>query len=197
MTVLKFALRNDRELTTDANQILALSGTEALAWFRSIDEARISRRDEFNWYLLAEGTGLEAQVSPADDDSLAWAMICTCVYDRLAMEADTDFDSHIFASSSMHCRIAMMDRHGPISGDPVRDPAVVFSWFRKHLPTDYVGIQALLDRLDREDWRTIVVDVLRPLRFLKCRLNAINHLASFVEIPEDIQQYQAIMDRLP
>ena len=58
---------------------------------------------------------MEARVSDEDDDSPAWAAICTRVDDRLAMEADTDsFDSHVFNLFSTDCRVAMIRRDGPV-----------------------------------------------------------------------------------
>jgi hypothetical protein len=107
------------------------------------------------------------------------------------MHPDGSFDI-----SSMYCRVAMIGRHGPRDGHTILDPVTVFSWFRQHMPSD-PDVFALLDRLESEKWQGIVVDVLRPLRGLKNRLNVIQTLAHHVDVPDDIIQYIALKERLP
>lgn len=174
-----------------ANDILALSAIDALAWFQPHSDDSLFPAD-FNWLGLAECGVTRARNDEDDSDSLIWALIAITTYDQLAF-ADQD---SLFDVSSMYCRISMIARHGIRENDRILDPSFVFEWFRRRsLPIP--RINALLVRLDTEPRNSIVADVLRPLRRLKNHLSVIHELANHCGIPEDIAVYRSYFHRLP
>ena len=97
----------------------------------------------------------------------------------------------------MHCVVAMIEKHGAESGQRLRDPDVIFDWFRQSQPEDYEGTLQLIQRLTAEMSEEFEADVVAPLRNTKSRLNVIRSLPESCTTPADIQQYFKLWAELP
>lgn len=179
------------EISRDT-EVLSLTGEKALAWYQAIASGKRATASDFQWQSLAQGAALRARITEADE-SLAWAELATSVFDRLASETPAGS----FAESSMYCRVAMIEKHGVQANDRLRDPAMLFQWFREEQPADYEGTLRLIQRLTDEMSEDFEAEIVSPLRNIKSRLNVIRALPSTCEVPEDVRQFVKIWADLP
>lgn len=159
--------------------------------------------DAENWLGLAEGAALRAHASFEEGDverGLAWSGCAVTLYDALAADVR---ERNAFDTYGRLARLDAIRACGPLEGDELRDPAIVFQWAGALLgssPAEAVGrSEAVLgrldvggaDALDAED----VVE-LRALRLIKHRLELVALLAERVEPPRGLGPWLLIRDRL-
>ena len=183
--------QNMDEITRDT-EVLSLDGEQALAWFRDTQSGSQPVPVGFQWQSLAAGAALRARIS-SDAESLAWAELAFDVFSRLSEEKPNGD----FGESAMHCVVAMMEKHGVVTGDRLRDPDVIFDWFRESQPEDYEGTLRLIQQLTAEMSEAFETSVVAPLRNTKSRLNVIRLVPDSCEAPADIQQYLKLWGELP
>ncbi len=177
---------------TRDTEVLSLDGEQALAWLRATESGTKAVPAGFQWQSLAAGAALRARIT-SDTESLSWAEVAVDVFSRLSQEKPNSD----FGESAMHCVVAMMEKHGVVAGDRLRDPNVIFQWFRESQPEDYEGTLKLIQQLTAEMSEEFETNVVAPLRNTKSRLNVIRSLPASCETPADIQPFVKLWGELP
>ena len=107
-----------------------------LAWIQQHLKAIDCSED---WQTLAYGCSLEATVSggSSDEDIDVWACACVLIYDCQGRGGTDASDRSEATESEMSLRAFMIDKFGPQSGHPARDPAVLEDWFFRRLSLSF------------------------------------------------------------
>ncbi len=173
-------------------EVLSLDGLAASQWYHAVQTAGHPVPTGFNWQGLAQGAALRARITEAEE-SLAWAEMSVAVYGRLSKE----YPEKTFDQSEMYCRASTIEKHGIDGGHHLRNPDVIFDWFRETAPVDVAGVQALIDRLADPMTVEFEEQVVKPLRDLKERLHVLRALEEDCAIPQDIAAYFPFWHDLP
>jgi hypothetical protein len=99
-----------------------------LAWVQQHCPAIDCRED---WQDLAYGCSSTATCNSglSEDEVVAWATAAVLIYDRLGEICAKPSDRSYFAASAMSLRAFMINKFGPQSGHPVKDPKILEDWF--------------------------------------------------------------------
>lgn len=123
----------------------------------------------FNWELFATTAAARAR----EERSLPWAHIALTVYGVLAERAPAD-EKHSITLSAMNLRGWLIVELGPRRGDAVLDPETIVAWFSS-LAT--VPIEDAARLASSENWRTLPIETLLQLRYIKSALNVVSLIA--------------------
>jgi hypothetical protein len=145
----------------------------------------------FNWELLASTAATRAR----EERSLPWARIALLVYGALAERASAD-ERHSIMLSAMNLRGSLIVELGAREGDPVLDPEPIVAWFRS-LAT--LAIEEAARLASSEDWRTIPIETLLKLRYMKSALNVISLISGtgVVQKHPELENWLQLRPRLP
>lgn len=161
--------------------------------------------DSVHWHGLAQTSAAfarDAFEAGDEDRGMAWTRCAVTLYDGLA---EDESGPHSFGVSGMFARANAILACGPLAGDDVRDPAVIFAWVRASLdssPADaVVRTEVVLQKFERSGPGSHVLDrdnmmEARKLRETRGRLGVVALLVDRVPIPADLDGWLAIRDRL-
>ncbi|MBN1208331.1 MAG: hypothetical protein JXB05_25955 [Myxococcaceae bacterium] len=98
--------------------------------------------------------------------------------------------------SAMNLRGGLIVDLGPRDGDAVLDPETIVAWFRS-LAT--VPIEEAARLLSSEDWRTIPIETLLKLRYIKSALNVVSLISGtgVVQKHPELENWLQLRPRLP
>jgi hypothetical protein len=145
----------------------------------------------FNWELFASTAAARAR----EERSLLWAHIALMVYRVLAGRAPAD-EKHSIMLSAMNLRGWLIVELGAREGDAVLDPETIVAWFRS-LAT--VPIEEAARLTSSEDWRTIPIETLLKLRYIKSALNVVSLISGtgVVQKHPELENWLELRPRLP
>jgi hypothetical protein len=145
----------------------------------------------FNWELFASTAAARAR----EERSLRWAHIALMVYGVLAERAPAD-EKHSIMLSAMNLRGWLILELGVREGDTVLDPEIIVAWFRS-LATMPIDEAARL--VSSDDWRTIPIEALLELRYVKSALNVVSLISGtgIVQRHPELENWLQLRPRLP
>lgn len=145
----------------------------------------------FNWELFASTAAARAR----EERSLPWARIALMVYGVLVERASAD-EKHSLMLSAMNLRGWLIVEIGAREGDSILDPETIVAWFRR-LAT--VPIEEAARLASSEDWRTIPIEMLLKLRYIKSALNVVSLIsgAGGVRKHPELESWLQLRPRLP
>jgi hypothetical protein len=145
----------------------------------------------FNWELFASTAAARAR----EERSLPWAHIALVVYGVLAERASAD-EKHSLMLSAMNLRGWLIVELGPREGDPVLDPETIVAWFQS-LAT--MPIEEAARRVSSEDWRTMPIETLLKLRYIKSALNVVTLISGTGVVPRhpELENWLQLRPKLP
>ncbi|MGX1776316.1 hypothetical protein ACWIGW_29690 [Nocardia brasiliensis] len=169
------------------DHLLSLPPTEIETWLRTSGAP-----PDFNWLGLAEVTAHEAMRADATS-GISWARVAICIRERIAATAQDDSLRQSQIISAMNLRAAMINRHGPLPGDPLLDCQQIYRWFLNRHPDQIEQVTT-----DAAHWRELPIARIRELRRIKNELNVLRNLGSCIDVaPPEAQRWIEMWPQLP
>jgi len=161
-------------------------------WLADVEPGQQPSSQRIDWLGLAE---LAASKARAQLD-LEWADIALAIYEPLARKMDRQSRKESLMYSAMNLRAFLITRLGATEGQPILDPQAIVNWFFDNLATSFDQAST-----DAAHWRTLDIQRVRELRWIKNRLAPIKLLMDSGTCPRDscpeLNRWLRIRSQLP
>ncbi|MCP3168151.1 hypothetical protein LZ199_35200 [Myxococcus sp. QH3KD-4-1] len=162
-----------------------------MAWLDGLSIGEPVGGENFNW----DGFAFTVAARAKTERSVPWAHLALLVYGVLA-ERPPGGDAHTFMLSAMSLRAWMIKELGARDGDAVLDPDTIFRWFQD---LAVFPLEEAARIVATPDWRTIPIETLLKLRYIKSALNTLSHISDsgVVQKHPELAEWLQLRSRLP
>lgn len=148
-------------------QVLDRPAAEVEAWLGA------DTPPDFDWRALAEAAGWNALHKAADTvAAVGWARVSRLARDRLVAGLTGDrYEQWRSRIADATLRAELINRHGPVRGDPFLDCDALFEQFLARYGDQYDEVAK-----DAEQWTELPIGRVRNLRYIKNELDVLRSL---------------------
>jgi hypothetical protein len=167
---------------------------QVVAWLDGLAIGEPVGGEFFNWVLFATVIASRAR----EERSLQRANIALMVYGVLTERTSDDDWKHSLTFKAMNLRGWLIMELGAREGDAVLDPEFIVAWFRSEA-TMPIEEAARLALAFREEPRSVPIETLLKLRYIKSALNVVSLISErgVVQKHPELENWLQLRPRLP